>query len=450
MFIHVLIFLLFLTCFKDTIFWLFQVLILIAVILFSLKKMLSFSFSWVKLSGLLIFFVINLINTYTLHSNIISGICLLFGLYFLIGFYLRSEYWKRGFYLLLIFSLTLPVLEYIHIFLGFPIRLMTAKVISSMFSLIGVENITESTVILIENSSTSIDYPCSGIKSIYAGSIFMFALYFIKNARISLRMLFLSAVFLFSLIFFNIWRVFSLVLIDNVLNIAWLADKIHILLGVIGFVVSCLLLWYLTEQYLSCKNQEKPDITYQKSWHSYILISILAVFSSLNLFLPGFAESALPAKNNSEVMFNIELPGVELTEIPMSEKEAEFAEKHPDFASKKYVGRTSGGKAFTLLTSTSNSWRFLHNPEICLKGQGYKIKSSKILRIQDKTLKELTLSNGKKVIYWFYYGEKTIADYPEYVWHSILHPDKKRVLILLGVDNLKDTTLLKKLLSLKY
>ena len=215
-----------------------------------LQPQIRFLFSKIPFTGLLLFLAIDAANVIFLHHFIISALAFLLGFYCLLGFYLPAKTWNRGIFVVLLLSMMLPFLVHIQTFLGFPLRVLTAKIVSSFLQIMGIANVSDSTIIVTENNATSIDLPCSGVKSIYAGALFLFAVFYLKKARLSLQMAGVALVFFLSLIIFNIWRVFSLVYIYDVLKMEETADFIHIALGLGGFTVSCLLLWYLTGKYV--------------------------------------------------------------------------------------------------------------------------------------------------------------------------------------------------------
>lgn len=123
--------------------------------------------------SLLVVLFLNTVNTLYLKFSIVPSMFFLLGIYCLLGFYLEYRFWKRSLFIFLILILTLPLLERVQKFLGFPIRLATANIVSFLLGFFGIGNISKSAVIVTENHATSIDLPCSGVKSIYTGALFM-------------------------------------------------------------------------------------------------------------------------------------------------------------------------------------------------------------------------------------------------------------------------------------
>lgn len=480
-FLNILIFVLFFILYRQAIAWILSsyaetasyeygvvfAAFLIIIIFFiyknrgKLTELFCFQIQPVLLGILIILLSLDLLNTVFLHYNIVSALLFFCSLYFLIGFYLRNEIWKRGFWIIALFCLTLPFAEHLQTFVGFPVRLLTAKIVSLLMHFLGQSNVTDATIIITENNATSIDLPCSGVNSIYIGTFFMLFVYFLKKVRPSLKLIGASILFYLVILFFNTWRVFSLIYIYDVLKLASFGNAIHVGLGMFGFAISCVFLWILTNRFLLEKNIGKKKISknlaqdkklaekvvasgfsfkslsIEKQKNSlFLIIFIFAIFSELNLYGLKNGSGEIPAtklQNSASINFN--LPSYQLTEIPFSEKEKTFFQNREVEFSKKYTGLTESKIPFTLLLVKSKSWRTHHNPEICLQGLGYSIDESKILRLDDISMRQLKLNGGKaSVFYWFSGKEQTLNDYSERVWEGILHPNDEWVLVEVGFD----------------
>ncbi len=432
-----LVFLLYFLCFSQTLKWIMlsflehstdekilSILLLAGALFFIVKNKahFQFSFSGSSLIKVLIILFLNLLNTWFFHINAISGICFLLGIYFLSEFYLPKQLFKKSFLIVLLLIFILPIKDHLQTFLGFPLRLYTADVVSKIYNILGYNTISNSTILTIENTFTGIDYACSGVKSIYSGTLFMLGLYFIKNSRFSMQLFFNSCVFYLSLAFFNIVRIFILIGFFNILNQPLIADKIHSALGIIGFILSCVILYFLNEKInKNSKLEIKKNILNFK--YQYLLPAIFLLFFLLSFisFNKTHTIQAKPIPDFSKI---------NLEKINLTLKEEKFFKQHKEVLAQKYKG-----KNFTLLITASNNWMFQHKPERCLKGSGYEIKKIDIVKIKRYYLKKLTLKNETYVFYCFYDGNKTLADYSQRVWEGILNPKKNWYLIVFASKN---------------
>ncbi|MBI2436179.1 MAG: exosortase O [Candidatus Magasanikbacteria bacterium] len=395
----------------------------------------------VSRSIFLIFFgaiLVDLINIFYLHYQIISASAMIIGVYALLGMYIERQAWKRGFFIVGIIALSLPFAEHIQTFLGFPIRLFTAKIVSSIMGLIGLISVSDASVIITENNATSIDVPCSGIKSIYTGAIVLLTMFFLKRVRWSLKLLAIAIVYFLLLLSFNIWRVFSLVYIYDVLSFPAFGNAIHIGIGIMGFIVSTFLLWYLIDKFV-IKAVEQNDVQAQKerSYKKLYFIILLLIALILDTSYIIFRTHNPQQIQSPNIVFKV--PNLELQEMPFNQQENLFFVNREIEFSKKYTGETKSGRAFSLLLVSSKSWRDYHNPELCLQGIGYKIDDSKIMQLANLRIRKLSLNDGKDtVLYWFVNKNKSVMDYSERVWEGIKNPEQVWTLVEVGFQGSVD------------
>lgn len=388
-----------------------------------------FSSVFIVFSGAIL---IDLINVFYLHYQIISASAMIIGAYALLGIYLERKVWKRGFFIVGIIALSLPFAEHIQTFMGFPIRLLTAKVVSAIIGFLGSASVTDASVIVTENNATSIDVPCSGIKSIYTGFIVLLTMFFLKKVHWSLKLLAISFAYLLMLLIFNIWRVFSLVYIYDVLDFPAFGNAIHIGIGIIGFAVSTFALWYLIDKYTAKKaDRDEPPTQKERSCKKFYIIVLLIIALALDTLYIAFLADKDQQIQPSGIVFNVQNP--ELQEIPFDEQEKQFFVNRDVEFSKKYTGKTESGRAFSLLIISSSSWRTHHNPELCLQGTGHQIDGSEIIQINGLIIKQLSLNDGKDtVFYWFVNGDKSVMDYSERVWEGLKNPRDIWTLVEIG------------------
>jgi len=133
----------------------------------------------------------------------------LFGLasYGLLGLWMHPARWRRDFPAALLIVGILPFGEHMQTFIGYPMRLFTASIVrdglaAAVFSSIGVE-----TILVLENSVSQIDIPCSGVKSLWTGALFLLAATWIERRSLNLRWLGIAIILAVLLFITNLARV---------------------------------------------------------------------------------------------------------------------------------------------------------------------------------------------------------------------------------------------------
>ena len=115
------------------------------------------------------------------------------------GFWMAPRNWWRGLPACLLLVVALPFGEQVQTFIGFPMRVTTAVLISDILALAGAEHLNVFTILLFENGVMQVDLPCSGVKSLWTGLLFLLAATCIERRPINLRWLMTVLVFVFLL-----------------------------------------------------------------------------------------------------------------------------------------------------------------------------------------------------------------------------------------------------------
>ena len=95
------------------------------------------------------------------------------------------------------------------------------------------------TILVFENSVAQVDVPCSGVKSLWTGGLFLIAATWIERRPINLRWLCIALAFGLLLFVANLARVAVLVGVGQVMGLTPLAELLHVPLGVMGFAGAC-------------------------------------------------------------------------------------------------------------------------------------------------------------------------------------------------------------------
>jgi exosortase O len=121
----------------------------------------------------------------------------LFGLatYGLLGLWMQPRRWRQGLPAALLLVGVLPFGEHMETFIGYPLRLATARMVSSGLGFLGVPNLGVDTILVFENGLSQVDNPCSGVKSLWTGGLFLLAATWIDSRPLNRRWLLSGIVF---------------------------------------------------------------------------------------------------------------------------------------------------------------------------------------------------------------------------------------------------------------
>ena len=133
----------------------------------------------------------------------------LFGLasYGLLGLWLSPRRWRDGLPAALLLIGTLPFGDHLQTFVGYPMRLATAALVRDGLQGMGIHSIGVDTILVLESGLAQVDLPCSGVKSLWTGMLFLTAATWLERKPINLRWLGLAALAALLLFAVNVARV---------------------------------------------------------------------------------------------------------------------------------------------------------------------------------------------------------------------------------------------------
>jgi exosortase O len=169
-------------------------------------------------------------------------------LYALLGAWLPAQRWLRGLPAALLLIGALPLGDFADVFIGYPLRAFTAGLVSSAFGAAGIAGIRADTILVFENGIAHVDVPCSGVKSLWTGGLFLLAATWIEQRAITWRWLLAAIAFALVLVMMNVLRVALLSLMGQVLGLRTFAEMLHVPLGVVAFAASCAAGWWLLQR----------------------------------------------------------------------------------------------------------------------------------------------------------------------------------------------------------
>ena len=363
----------------------------------------------------------------------------LFGLasYGLLGLWIEPPRWRQGLPAALLLIGVLPFGEHMDTFIGYPLRLVTARGVSQGLAGLGYPNLGVDTILVFENGLSQVDNPCSGVKSLWTGGLFFLAATWIERRPVNRRWLLAGVVFAGLLVAANFARVAVLVLVGQALGLELLAEMLHVPLGVIGFTGACAAVWGLLRL---VGNPAQA-----------------AVNRDLRAVLrPGWLAPALGAAMLALALLT--------SPRPQPASAAEFSWKFPaelnaqpwDLSQGEMDWLTSGGAlqlqasrwrfeyrdvSGSILMVKSDTWRAHHHPERCFTVYGLEVQGSQpYLVAPDFPLLWLTLGlPGDQAPlysagYWLQSKERVTEDYSVRIWDDLAPQPEPWVLVTVLFD----------------
>lgn len=378
---------------------------------------------------------LTLYNRYHLKANTLSGILLGLGLYSIWGFYTHSENWKKSFPALLLLLGTFPLAAHLQMYIGFPARLWTASIVQQFLQATGVESLSTQSIIVLENGIAHVDLPCSGVKSLWTGMLFFFALTWLLSRKICFRWVIVGFLFVCFLFITNTIRVLLLVGAIFVIKQPLLAESIHVPLGIVGFVGSCLLtalLLKLVPKY-QLKNQVFP-IPQKKNIHLSVFIFIF-LFFALGVLKP---KPLLAHSTNDWTPPALGLK--QQKKLALTPKEHQFFQRSSKSTKATKLQFKHKSLSGSILIVYSKHWRSHHPPEICIAASGYRVDNFYSLKRDPKfQVRILELQKRKQLgFYWYQSSSLATDQFTTRIWRSIRKKEKKWVLISVILDQYPD------------
>jgi exosortase O len=369
----------------------------------------------------------------------------LFGLasYGLLGLWIEPRRWREGLPAALLLVGTLPFGEHMQTFIGYPMRLLTANIVRDGLAGAGIASVGTSTILVFENGISHVDLPCSGVKSLWAGALFLIAATWLEHRRLNLHWLLLLAAFGGLLFIANLVRVAALTVVGQVAGWRLLAEMLHVPLGVLGFAAACAAAVALL------RLQRPVETAAEAAWapaRPKWLAPALAVatLAMALLYTPRpqtvLAQSAmgwdLPASLDAEPQ-------------PLEAEEVEWLTRDGAESASRFRFTWHGDdQAITgsLLFVASDTWRAHHNPERCLTLSGLSLDSSRTHLVQaDFPVRYIALGanqgGGRSLnagTYWFQSARQTTDDYATRIWADAALERDRWVLVAILFDNVAD------------
>jgi exosortase O len=374
----------------------------------------------------------------------------LFGLasYGLLGLWLSPLRWRRGLLAALLLIGALPFGEHMQTFIGYPLRIFTATLVRDGLAAAGMTSIGVDTILVFENGVSQVDLPCSGVKSLWTGMLFLMAATWLERRPLNLRWWLLALCFAALLVIANLVRVAVLVVVGPVAGRPLLAEMLHVPLGVLGFVAACAIaVWLLRFSPARQEMGQSPISTpgaSRSAAQSLTHPAWLGPALALVILVMALLYTPRPQTGLAQAPPTWQFPAGLVTE-PMPLKPDEIAWLTRDGAESAERRRFEWrGLTGSMILITSATWRAHHRPERCFEVYGLSLEDSHSYLVKPNfPLRFVSLGDGDHhnllaATYWFQSAGRTTDDYGSRIWADLASRRERWVLVSILFDGTPD------------
>lgn len=367
----------------------------------------------------------------------------MFGLasYGLLGLWMETHRWRQGLPAALLLVSALPFGDHMQTFIGYPVRILTAGAVREGLGVLGIHTLSVDTILVFENGISQVDLPCSGVKSLWTGGIFLLAATWIERRALNFRWLLASLAFAVLLLAANLARVAVLVAVGQVAGWRLLAEMLHVPLGVIGFAAACAAaVWMLrraggpggaegNRETAETGGGDSGNATpaARPRWLAPVLAAVLLAL----VFLYAPKPESAAAQSSPAWGFPA---GLEMDAWPLTGGEVEWLSSAGVENAERWRFSWRGQSGSMLLISSA-TWRAHHRPERCFEVYGLEINNSQAYLVApDFPVRLVSLGKGGQrdlfsAVYWFQSPGVATDDYAVRIW-SDLAPERQRWILV--------------------
>jgi exosortase O len=383
----------------------------------------------------------------------------LFGLasYGLLGLWMQPRRWRQGMPAALLLIGALPFGDHMQTFIGYPARLLTAALVRDGLAAAGIGSVGIDTILVFENGVSQVDLPCSGVKSLWTGGLFLIAATWIERRPVNWRWAIVALAFAALLFVANLARVSILIVVGQVMGWRLAAQMLHVPLGVLSFVAACAAAVGLlrVQKPLAQATESVSASAAPPQPAALTPLLIMAVIVMVRLYAPrphtGLAQPPpgwqFPAELKTQLM-PLKPDEIDwLTRDGAESAERRRFEWRSSPAAPAAAGpKGAGGQRLTgsMILITSRTWRAHHRPERCFEVFGLRLEDSRTYLINHEfPLRFVSLGDGQQnsvlsAAYWFQSTRTTTDDYATRMWADLAPERDRWVLVSILFDGVYD------------
>jgi exosortase O len=352
------------------------------------------------------------------------------GTYGLLGLFLSPVTWRKGLPIGAAVACLFPFGVQFSTGLGAPARVLTSHVVEYILKLGNIPAISTEDIILLDTGVAYVDSPCSGLKSMWTGTLFLLAATWLEGRQIGLRWLLVGIANLGLLAIANTARIITLVILTHVLHQPDLAEMLHVPLGLMGFIVASLITWGLLRW---IPRQRTGTIVEKFQPQSFTFkVPAIVIASILALTLIPHPQITTAPLDISQLQWS---SSMQTREVALNPYEQKFFANYPGVTTQKQRFEYQGLKGSIVLVA-SLTWQAHHAPELCLTAFGYHIDHMVGKPLTPTvTGRWLTLDGGKKnASYWFQSANRTTDDFFVRFWGEVFRKDPTWTMVSIVFD----------------
>ena len=387
---------------------------------------------------------------------------LLFGIasYGLLGLWLAPRRWRQGWPAALLLAGALPINEHMQTFVGYPARILTARVVAAGLASAGAGVVDVGDILVLENGLAKVDLPCSGVRSLWSGGLFLLAATWIERKRLGGRWWLLAAALTIGLVLANTARVGALVLVGEMWQRSLLASMLHVPLGVLGFGAACALAWRVLLRlpdvaddawegegatgHTGDEAKRSPRRSYGQApkliprAHLALVVAVAAMALAWQPRPAGAVVHAAPVAWAWPA-------GMTVAPLPLDPVEAEWFERDgADVVTRVRFTWAGSGDPIggSMILVESRTWRAHHRPERCFEVYGLRLAASSPHLVEgDFPVRWVRLGHPEKpgaptlsAGYWFQSATGLTADYGRRIWDDLRWTRRRWLLVSILFD----------------
>jgi exosortase O len=359
----------------------------------------------------------------------------LLGSYGLLGLWLAPAVWRRGVPVALAIACLLPFGVQFSTGVGTPARMVTAQIVEWIFHAWQITAISAGDVIVLETGVAYVDLPCSGLKSMWTGTLFLLAATWLEGRQIGLRWIVVGLANLVFLAIANTGRVLILTILTHVLHQSAWADILHVPLGLIGFVMASLLTWALLRWVpkASIPGQDRQPEMALLGLHWRSLFGLAGPLLALAIIPVPQTDRAIAAVDLSKLQWAAPM---QTQPVALNPQEQKFFANYPGVTTRKQQFQY-GDLTGTSVLVASPTWQAHHSPEVCLASIGYKIAPEiQQLVTPEVTARWLSLDGGQRsAVYWFQSAKGTTDSFNSRFWDEVFRRESRWTMVSVVFDH---------------
>ncbi|MEG3918192.1 exosortase O [Microcoleus sp. T3_A4] len=374
---------------------------------------------------------------YIIDIKQVTVLLFILGTYGLCGLFVEQNFWQKNLPVAGLLACILPFNSQFNSGLGLPARVLTAQVVEQLLSMLHVGAISSYDIIVLENGIAHVDVPCSGIKTLLVGTLFLLAATWLEGRKLSLRWLAVGAANLLMLVSANTARVAVLVLVSEVFNQPNLAQVMHVPLGIVGLVCASFVTWLMLQRVPKFQQKKTSGISAKSNSKilqnhplakpgiiaAVIVLAVMAQLSHVETSKMAIAPLRLPEYIKSE-------------SIPLNATEQKFFGNYPDTQTQK-IRFVAGNLRGSMLTVASTSWQTYHAPELCFVASGIPVNRIEKTQLTPAvTGRWLSLQDNQlSATYWLQSAQLTTDNFMSRIGSDLTHKNHNWVLVSILFDS---------------